>query len=385
MKRHLALAIPILLTAGCSRQKAEHVAGNTQQPTTVVQVATVELSPINDVYRASGTVRSRQAATIAARIEANVVEVRVHAGDRVQAGQTLVVLDDRDLEANVRRAEAARIQTESAVAETEDGITFARASTELARVTHKRIEGLLAAQSVSQQVFDESYARLQNAEATLEMAISKRRQAEARRRQSEAEIAAARLTLGYATLAAPFSGLITERKVEPGSLASPGTPLLTLEREGNLRLESSMDESRLNLARRGESVMVEIDGLSQNLTGLVGEITPSVDPTTRSFTAKIDLPDAPELRSGMFGRASFAAGKRETMLVPQSAISERGQIRCVHVVEGDTARLRFVTLGERRGDWREILSGLTPGERIVVSPPPLLADGSRVAIQAASK
>src|SRR5437763_13748194 len=87
----------------------------------------------------------------------------------------------------------------------------------------------------------------------------------------------------------------------------------------------------------------------------------------------------------MCRRPGCSAGKRTALLVPQSAVLERGQIRSVYVVEGDTARLRFVTLGERRNDRREVLSGLTAGERIIVMPAPLLADGARVAVQEAAK
>jgi RND family efflux transporter MFP subunit len=385
MKRFLALVIPILMTAGCSRQETAHGAKASQQPATPVQVETVTVSPIADIYRASGTVRARQVAAIAAKIPANILEVRVRAGDHVKAGQTLIVLDRRDLEANLRRAEAARTETENGVAETENAIASARASVELARVTHYRFQDLLAKASVSQQEFDESYARLKSAEAALEIAASKRRQVEARRSQAEAEIAAARVTLGYATLAAPFAGLVTERKADPGSLTLPGAPLLTIEREGDLRLEASIDESRFGVARPGEIVPVEIDGLNRTINGRVGEIVPSVDSATRTVTVKIDLPAVTNLRTGMFGRADFAAAKREAVLVPESAVLERGQIRCVHVVEGETARLRFVTVGETRGTWREILSGLTAGEKIIVAPPPLLADGGRVAIQRAAK
>jgi multidrug efflux pump subunit AcrA (membrane-fusion protein) len=385
MNRFLPLAIPILMTAACSRQEAPLATMGAQQTAAAVQVETVAVSPIADIYQASGTVRARQIAAIAAKIAADILEVRVHAGDHVRAGQTLILLDRRDLEANLRRAEAARTEAESAVTETKNAIASARASVELARVTHKRFQDLLAKASVSQQEFDESQARLKRAEAALEMAVSKRRQVEARRSQAEAEVAAARVALGYATLAAPFAGLVTERKADPGSLATPGAPLLTLEREGNLRLEASIDESRLGLARIGESVAVDIDGLNRTVSGRVGEIVPSVDPATRTFTAKIDLPALPGLRAGMFGRAAFAAGEREALLVPQSAVLERGQIRSVHVVEGDTAHLRFVTLGEARGNWREILSGLTAGEKIIVAPPPLLADGGRVAIQQAAR
>jgi RND family efflux transporter MFP subunit len=207
----------------------------------------------------------------------------------------------------------------------------------------------------------------------------------ARRSQAEAELDAARVALGYATLSAPFAGLVTERRADPGSVATPGAPLLTVEREGNLRLETSIDESRLGIVRIGEQVEVEIGGLNSTVRGRVAETVPSIDAATRSFTAKIDLPSVPGLRAGMFGRAAFPDRKREALLVPQSAVLERGQVRSVYVVQGDTARLRLVTLGETRDNRCEILSGLTAGEKILVAPPPLLSDGNRVAIQEASK
>jgi len=385
MNRLLPLAILILMTAGCSQHETRVAAAGAEQSVATVQVETVADSEVADIYQATGSVRARYSATIAAKIAANLLEVRVQTGDHVQAGQTLVVLDRRDLEANLRRSEAARAETESAIDETESAITAARANFELARVTHKRFQDLLANASVSQQEFDESQARLRSTEATLEMAASKRLQIGARRSQAEAEIAAARVAVGYATLTAPFAALVTERKADPGSLATPGALLLTLEREGKPRLEASIGESRLGLVRVGESVAVEIDGLNRTVSGRVAEVVPSVDAATRSFTVKIDLPARPGLRSGMFGRAGFTAGKRGALLVPQSAVLERGQIRSVYVVEGDTARLRFVTLGEGRDDQREVLSGLTAGERIIVTPAPLLADGARVATQEAAK
>ena len=385
MKRLLPVTILILMMTACSRLETPVAATGAQETAVAVQVETVAASEITDIYRASGTVRARYSAIIAAKIAARILEVRAEPGDRVPAGQTLIVLDHRDLEANLRRSEAARAEAESAIAETESAIAAGRANLELARVTHKRFQDLLANASVSQQEFDESQARLKSAEAALEMAASRRRQVDARRSQAEAEIAAARVALGYAKLTAPFASLVTERKADPGALTTPGAPLLTIEREGNLRLEASIDESRLPLVRMGESVAVELDSLNRTVTGRVVEIVPSVDSTTRSFIVKIALPFLPGLRSGMFGRAAFAASKRGALLVPQSAVLERGQIRSVYVVEGDTARLRFVTLGEPRDDQREVLSGLTAGERIIVAPAHLLADGGRVAIQEAAK
>ena len=385
MNRFLLFAILILTTATFSCHETRVAASGAEHRVAAVQVETVADSEIAGIYQASGTVRARYSAAIAAKIAANILEVRVQTGDHVQAGGTLVVLDRRDLEANLLRSEAARAETESAIDETESAITAARANLELARVTHERFQDLLANVSVSQQEFDESEARLRSAEAVLEMAASKRRQIGARRSQAEAEIAAARVALGYATLNAPFAALVTERKADPGSLAMPGAPLLTLEREGEPRLEASIDESRSGLVRLGERITVEIEGLNRSVTGRVAEVVPSVDAATRSFTVKIDMPTLPGLRSGMFGHAGFAGGKHGALLVPESAVVERGQIRSVYVVEGDMARLRFVTLGEEHDGQREVLSGLTVGERIIVRPAPQLADGGRVAIEEAAK
>src|SRR5215472_10830721 len=123
MNRSLILAVPILMTAvACSRQQDPRVAAAVQ-PTTAVQVDTVATSQVTDIYRASGTVHARQIADISAKIVANILEVRVHAGDHVQAGQALVVLDRRDLEANLHRAEAVYTEAENAVGETENAIT----------------------------------------------------------------------------------------------------------------------------------------------------------------------------------------------------------------------------------------------------------------------
>ena len=143
MNRFLPFAILILITAACSRVKTTLAATGTQPAASAEQVETVADSPIVDTYRASGTVRARYTAAIAAKIVANILEIRVQAGDRVTAGQTLIVLDRGNLQANLRRAESACAEAESAIAETENAIEATKANFELARVTHKRYEDLL--------------------------------------------------------------------------------------------------------------------------------------------------------------------------------------------------------------------------------------------------
>jgi multidrug efflux system membrane fusion protein len=372
----VSAAVVLIPLASCSSAR-EPVAKPAGEPI-AVQTAAVTLTEVDDAYRASGTVRARYTAAIAAKIVASIREVRVQSGDRVKPGQVLIVLDSRDLDASLRRAEAALAEAKNALAETENAAAAARAQLDLARTTHQRFEDLLAKRSVSRQEFDESAARLRGAEAAVAMAEAKRRQVAARIEQAEAEAAAAKIALGYATLTAPFAGLVVERRADPGSLATPGTPLLVVEQEDGLRLEAALDESRLALARAGKSVPVELDGLDRTVTGRVAEIIPAVDPATRTLTVKIDLPPTPGLRAGMFGRAAFPAGKRRVLLVAAGAVMERGQIQSVYVVERDTARLRLVSLGAAYGERREVLSGLAAGEKVILNPPAALADGGRV-------
>src|SRR3954470_160813 len=134
MNRVLLPAILILMTAACSRHETRVAAAGAEQRAATVQVETVADSEVANIYQASGSVRARYSAAIAAKIAANILEVRVQAGDHVQAGQALIVLDRRDLEANLRRSEAARAEAENAIEETESAIKAARANFELVRV-----------------------------------------------------------------------------------------------------------------------------------------------------------------------------------------------------------------------------------------------------------
>ena len=243
---------------------------------------------------------------------AYVRQVAVQVGDRVQEGQLLVTLDAQDLDANVRRAEAAEAEVESAIPEADNGVAGAKANLDLAQSTFKRMEELAAKKSISNQEFDEASARLKSAQAAYEMARAKRTQLDSKRAQVQQEIRGARIMRDYTRISAPFSGVVTAKSVEPGNLAAPGAPLLTIEREGAYRLEASVDESRLPFVKTGQTVDVALESLDRRLTARVSEIVPAVDAASRAYIVKIDLPAVPNLRSGMFGRALVPAGHAQS-------------------------------------------------------------------------
>jgi RND family efflux transporter MFP subunit len=185
----------------------------------------------------------------------------------------------------------------------------------------------------------------------------------------------------YAKLAAPFSGVVVTRSVEPGNLATPGTPLLTVEQEGLYRLEASVDESKLASVRVGQAVEAVLEATGKKLNARVSEIVPSVDAASRTYIVKLDLPATPNLRTGMFGRAIFPLGLQKVVAVPLAALMERGQLQSVFVVEDSVAHTRLVTTGRRTSDAVEVLSGLNAGEKVVLPVPVGLQDGARVEVR----
>ena len=243
------------------------------------------------------------------------------------------------------------------------------------------MEDLAAKKSISNQEFDEASARLKSAQASYEMARSRRAQVDSKMAQAEQEVRAARIMLEYARIAAPFGGLVTAKSVEQGNLATPGAPLLTIEQDGAYRLEAAVEESRIGAVREGQAVEVSLDALGRKLNARISEIVPVVDAQSRASIVKIDLPAMPQLRSGMFGRAEFPMAKGTAVVAPPSALVERGQLQSVFVAEDGVAHARLVTVGRRTKEAIEVLSGLNAGEKIVAPAPPGLEDGARLEVR----
>jgi RND family efflux transporter MFP subunit len=381
MKPHLLLLpIPVLLLTSCGSEPARRAA-QPQTPPVAVQVSAVDTQDWPTSYEATGTVRARTTATISSKVMGYVQQVSAQVGDHVREGQALITLDARDLDVSLRRAEAGRAEVESAIPELENATAAAKANLDLAQTTFKRMEELAAKKSISNQELDEASARLKAAQANYDMVRSRRAQINSKMASVEQEIRAAQIMRDYARLTAPFSGVVITRTVEPGNLASPGTPLLTLELDGLYRLEASVDESKLASVRVGQAVEAVIEAADRKMNARVSEIVPSVDSASRTYIVKLDLPATPQLRTGMFGRAIFPLGMEKVVAIPVAALMDRGQLQSVFVVEDRVVHTRLVTTGRRTKDGVEVLSGLNTGEKVVLPLPPGLQDGARVEVR----
>lgn len=372
-----ATAAAVLMSAalaGCSAARAAGAPADDAEPIAVT-AAPVAMTDVVSAIESGGVVQARTTAAIAARVLAPVREVSVLPGDHVRRGQRLVVLDGADLVAAARAARSTAIGAEQGANAAAAELEVAEAAVALAGASHDRIAGLQARGSATAQELDDAIAALRSAEARVAAASARASQAASAVESARAVSDQARTTESFTTIVAPFDGMVTEKMVEPGNMASPGTPLLRLEDTRGFRLEVRVDESRVTQIRNGDSVPVVLGTGTSSVKGTVIEVSRAVDADARAFLVKIGLPEVPGLRSGEFGKARFDGAPRRALTVPPSAIVRRGQLTSVFVVDKSRARVRLVNVHES-----EVVAGLMESELVILSPPAGLTDGRRVSV-----
>ena len=392
--RYAVLLILVFFAlAACGKEPAQPAKAPEPKVVRDVTIGVVTTAGVDEAAEVMGTVKSRTTTTLSSKIVGKILAMHAREGGEVQTGQVLVELDDSDIAAQVRRAEAGVREAESAIPEVDRAIAAANAGQaaaeaqrDLAAATLARYQRLLERKSVAPLEYDQVVARHKAAVADVERAVAERQALEAKRQQiqariesARAEVASIQVTQGYAKIAAPISGVVTVKHADVGSLAAPGAPLLTLEDSRRYWLEVAVPESQAARIRRGQSLAVQVEAAGISTTATVSEIIPTADPTTRTTLVRLDLPASPKLRSGLFGRAWVPVGQRQALWVPQQAIVERGQLQGVYVVGQDNiARFRLIRTGAASLGDVEILSGLTGGELVVVAGTERVTDGVRI-------
>ena len=361
------LVLLVVVFTACSSQKP--ATSSALETVSGIPIFTAQRAAIADYMEATGTVRAADSAQLSSQMMGTITHVNVHEGDHVRRGQVLISIDAAQSRAAYQSA-AAGVQA------SDQSIAAADADYSLAESTMRRYQMLYDKKSVSPQEFDEVKTRLAAAKA-------RRDAAHAGRAQAEAAVSQANTAVGYSNIRAPFDGLVTAKFVDPGAMAAPGVPLLLVEDPSRFRLEVQVDESQIGAVHLGAAIPIVIDALgAQPISGKVVQIVPAADPSSRSFTVKLELPSNPQVRSGLFGRAQFARGQRQSILVPQAALLHRGQLEGIYVIDKDEiASLRYITLGKPSGKDVEVLSGLDGGERVVADAGGRDLSGKRIGAQ----
>jgi membrane fusion protein, multidrug efflux system len=334
--RH-GLLVLVAVAYGCAGEPARPTASGV--PARVVQVGKADRTNLPVVTEVVGTVRAVRSTTIAALISGTVAEIRVGLGSSVRAGEVLMRLSAREVDARVEQA---------------------RAMSVLAKPERDRAVTLWNRGAISAAQYDAALSQWSIAEA----------------RQAEATAIA-----NHTVIRAPFAGVVTAKLANVGDAAMPGQALLVLEAPGAFRFEARAPET--DAARGlaiGASVPVRLDGFDRDIEGTIAELQPASDEATRTRLVKIDLPMTQGLRSGRFGRLLLATGASAAVSVPADAVVRRGQLEGVFVVDSGTARLRLVRSARQRDGRLEIASGLSGHENVVLAGAADLVDGQRVEV-----
>jgi multidrug resistance efflux pump len=387
------LAVLVLLMAWLSGAFVRRVEPG---PPVAVPEATVSADTTRQVQRLTfpltieqvGTIQTDVKAQVASRIVAQVKEVNVREGDMVAGpyakdkGPTVLArLDDRDIQEKIRRAESEVLGTERAIDAAKSSLEKAKTDVEATKARQVqtstefgRIEQIYRKGVASESDLDNARAAKAVADAQVrgalqgvEAAQHEIQRLQAAKQQAEAALAEAKVLLTYTVLTAPFNGRVIRKTVDAGSMVAPGQPLFLLESPCCPELHAVVSESLAPRLKIGEQLQVRIDSLGRSFDGLVREIAPQADPTTRTVIVKITLAPNPDLVSGLFGRMAVALGTYSALVVPKAAVRPVGQLDLVQVVDAEGhARRRFVTLGDRHDGLVEVDSGLDEGERVVV-------------------
>jgi len=348
----LAMAMAIALMGCGSHEETQQDAGPARAM--AAQVQTVALSGQAALHQAPASVVAEQQAQVASRLMGYIRSIDVEEGQQVRQGQRLFSIDPVDIQGQVEQARASLQQAEDAQKD--------------AKLEFERFSALLKEEAVTRQQFEKMKLQYDIANSRVT--------------QAKAGLNSAGHQLSYATVTAPFSGVVTRKLAEAGNLATPGQPVLTLENPRNLQILTHIPEAVFKTLKLGTPVMVEVDGQPAPIQARVAQLSPAADPVSRLFQVKLDTA-APGLKSGLFARALFPEGERQVLAVPQSALVVRAGIEGVFVVNpAGLAEFRMIRKGAAYQGHVEIQAGLNPGERIVTEGAQRLESGDKITAQA---
>ncbi len=338
----------------CSAKEEDRTVKENPVPVTIGS-ATMQSA---DHVTASGQVTSKETAVISTRVMGFLTSFKVKVGDKVQKGQLLATISNGDILA--KRAQAQAMVTE------------AEAALKDAQKDYERFEELYKQKSASTKEFEN---------ATLHYNSIKAKAEAARQMKNEADA-----MLTYTNLTAPFSGVVTQRNLDEGSMANPGMPIMMVEQAGTYEVRASVSELDIAHVKTGMTADINIQSIGKKLSGKVLEVSTSSQYSGGQYFLKISIPSEPGLFSGMYVNVSIPVAKIDVatnnILVPSSALIYKDQLTGIYTVSrSNTALLHWVKTGKTFGDQVEILSGLSADEKFILQSEGKLYNGAPVSVK----
>ena len=349
--------------------------------TPVVAVVPVGTENFTRTAVLTGEFRPYQSVEISAKIAGYLKSINFDVGDRVQAGQLVAVLEMPELNDELTRAGAERKRADSELLRARGELERAEANRELVDLSYTRLAAVTKSEPglIARQELDEAMARKRSADAQVTAARAALASAEHLVDAAKASEQKTRTMLDYARITVPFAGMITKRYTDPGAMIQSG-PLLRLAEISRLRLVVPVPESQVPHIALGTPVEIKVTSLSRVVRGTVARFTGDVQLTTRTMDVEVDVPNPDsKLVPGMYADAVITIEKREhARSIPVQALLTREGKRFVMVVRDNTIEERPLETGIETAERLEVVSGVQPGEMVIVSNKGQLKDGQRV-------
>jgi len=334
----IAIAGPCLLAA-CDHTEPEDKQ-TTAAPTFATGVAETQRGRSEQVW--DGVVEAVNQATISAQTSGRVIELPYDVNDAVDEGAVIVRFTD--------------VEQKSAKSRAQSQISSAQAVYDEAQASFKRTSEIYERKLVAKAQLDQERARRDSAKAALASA--------------QAQLSEIGKQMDYTAVRAPYSGIVTERHVEIGESVVPGQPLMTGVSLKDLRVSVQVPQSAIAPIRAMQAADILLAGGGINrVSASKVTVFPYADPATHTFTVRLELRgENTGLFPGMTVKAAFATGEVQRLVVPSTALVERGELQGIYVVDGTNVRLRQIRSGHYFGEMIEILAGLETGEHYATDP-----------------
>jgi HlyD family secretion protein len=330
------------------------------------------------VLNASGYVTARRAATVSSKVTGKVIEVLIEEGMKVKAGQILARLDDLNVKASTKVAEAQLASAKAALEQTR--VQLKQATQEYQRATE------LTKQHIASQ------SDLDLAEANAKSLQAHLAQQELDITVAERQVAGWQQQLDDMTIRAPFDGVITTKDAQPGEMISPvsagggftRTGIGTIVDMGSLEIEIDVNESYINRVEPSQPVTATLDAYPEwKIPCKVIAIIPTADRQKSTVKVRVGFDQLdprilPEMSVKVAFRDTGGAAAVRTVTVPKAAVQNRDGRDVVFIVQNGRAERRAVTVSDAQGDVSGLSAGVSAGEKVIVNPPGDLKDGAAV-------
>lgn len=330
---------------------------NTVQAVNVEVYSPAEASA-DGIYM-SGEIKAKKTANISTRVMGYIDKIYVKPGDKVTKGSLLVAINSDDMNAKKAQVQAM--------------ITEAEAAARNAQKDYERFKALRALNSVSDKELENVALQNTSMQAKVKMA-----------RQQLNEVNA---MLAYANIKAPFSGTVTQKMMDEGNMANPGMPILTIDQNGGFQVIASVPENYVKYIKTGDKARINLKSADASFEGKVTELSPSAFNAGGQYAIKISVPEKERknIRAGMYANifipGKISSNENAKIMLEKASIVHKDQLTGVYVIDGENqAMLRWVRLGKNVGDNVEALSGVEPGDKIVLKANGKLYNGKKVII-----